>query len=362
MSRRTDKRALVAPQAVNAANALAYQAAAADFHHALAVTNAPDQTDDEVMATADAWAAAADRLIGTPAPSLRAVAEKVEVFANLHNGDSALMLRNPDHQRRVAQHGCDLSKGLLAIYLDLAALTNSAPVQASADRAAWDKALTDYAMAQAVWRAIDNREAALDDDEHSDEWRAADKRSDDTLDALMALRAPDAQAMADRSRIIVENMAVYIGDNPDNPEFVARLLAGPWEDRGVAMLYQDALALAGATGPVVEAKADTFDAEEWLATVCREHGVKWESIDPEAMYPDHRFIHDGPSGDTAAADAALAALSRARVDEVATYQSKETSAAREEARRERDANREPMSKAELRQFHVDCIARLDGEG
>lgn len=359
MSNSTGKRALVAPQGITATNALAYQAASADFHAALTAARAVGQTEAEVDQTAEAWWQAGDRLLGTPAHDLAAIAEKVEVLANLHNGDAALLLRRPEDQRAVAESSNELAKGLLTIYLDLAALMNATAIQASVDRAAWDKALSDFASAKAKQEAIAAREAETGKDLPA-EWNEAREHQRAALEILLTTRAPDSNAMAAKARFIIEEEhCFYTGETPDCPDHVSRLLAGSWDETFAAAIYQDGLALSGASGGVVDAKPAAFDPAQWLDLWAVDFGVKWEAYNTDAMYPDHRVVAVTPDADVAAAEVAYKALPPRNRECVRQKRDSQTKAMLDAARRQVE-QASPADPAVTRRVLADALERADG--
>lgn len=128
----------------------------------------------------------------------------------------------------------------------------SAP--ATPDRAAWDKALSDYEGAKAVCDAIAAIEKAGHD--QGDAWDKAADIAWPLLEALLATPAPDAIAMGMKARHVIDQAhTTEPGDSPDNPDTIARLLSGDWSERALAALYMDGLRLAGSDSPALTAKA-----------------------------------------------------------------------------------------------------------
>lgn len=309
MSNKADRAAFAPAQATAAASALDFDHIREELNRARAAGDVAAASDDEA-ATADAAdkiADLSDKLIGIPMTDPAAIAEKVAAYAWLHN--IAGHLGEPAQQWHIADHGSDEAKGLLAIYLDLTA-AKAAKVEA---RAAWDKALAAHLEAKAKLDALTAAENGNGED-MSEEWGAASKAASATLTALLNTRAPDGAAMGLKARLIIEqNHIVYpTEDSPSNPAFISGLLADGWDERALAALYQDGLALEGVTGPVVDAQPDTFDGAAWLETVEAETGsrmVRSNNYSPAVHFE---------GGDAGEANARLAALRLAHADEVET--------------------------------------------
>lgn len=298
------KRGLMAPQP-------AAQIAALDFAHAseaLARAFAAAKVVKGEAATetvADVIAERADRLLSIPSANPAQIAEKVSAFAWLHNHASQ-PFSDRDTRLRIADTGTEAAKGLLAIYLDLIGL-DEAKAEA---RAAWDSALAAYQAAKAKANAIEAEEDGNGED-MSEEWNAASDAAGEALTALLLTRAPDGVAMGVKARFVIERAHIfYRGDTVSDPEFISGMLADAWDETALASLYQDGLALSGVTSPLVEAKPDTFDGEEWLEAVEAETGSRMVRSDGHSP----RVHFEG--GDVDTANARLETLRLPHRDEV----------------------------------------------
>lgn len=249
--------------------ALDFEAASQAFRRALALS-AQARGDAAVDATADEEWRTANALLSIPASSRRQIAEKLAVFN--HAFRSGPLLSDPAAQRHVASTGKEADKALLAIYLDLTSEDHAA-------RIAWEAARHDFETAQAAHDAVTAREDA-DGIELEEESADTHRAASDALEHLVNTRAPDAAAMAFKMRWIIERAyAEWRGDHAENPQTIARMLAGTWAETGAAALYQDAKALSGEPSAVINTPPDDFDAEAWLDTTAAAFGVSWTVTD-----------------------------------------------------------------------------------
>lgn len=304
MSNQSNKAGFVPAQAAADISALDFTAASEALASAFAAAKVV-KGDVATETVADVIAECADRLISIPTANPAQIAEKVSAFAWL-NSHASQPFSDRETRLRIADTGSDASKGLLAIYLDLIAL-DGAKAEA---RALWDNALAAYEAAAAER----DRLTELEDGNGLDmsaEWDVADRAVADTLEALLNTRAPDGVAMGLKARLVIERAHVgFIGDDVSDPAFISGMLADTWDETALASLYQDGLALAGIGGPVVEAKPDTFDGEEWLEAVEAETGSRMVRSDDYSP----RVHFEG--GDVDAANASLGALRLAHAGEV----------------------------------------------
>lgn len=304
MSKQGNKAGFVPAQAAADISALDFTAASEALASAFASAKVV-KGEAATETVADAIAERADRLLSIPTANPAQIAEKVSAFAWLHN-HTGQPFSDRETRLRIADTGTDAAKGLLAIYLDLIGL-DAAKAEA---RAVWDSALAAYEAAKAKVDAITAAETGNGKD-MSEEWNAADSVASDALEALLLTRAPDGVAMGVKARLVIEKAHLfYVGDEADDPEFISGMLADAWDESALASLYQDGLALARVTGPLVEAKPDTFDGAEWLEAVEAETGSRMVRSDGHSP----RVHFEG--GDVDAANARLAALRRAHANEV----------------------------------------------
>lgn len=313
-------------QASAATNALDFAAADEALTQAFAAAEVV-RGEAAVSTVADTIAKRADDLIGVPARSPAQVARKVEAFGWLEGHFAGPL--TPERIRTVAGSQSEAAKRLLAIYLDLTAPPITASMEErgtgeslspalmargtiKSDRAEWEAALAKYEAAAAERDRIGKLEEGNGEDT-SEEWEAAAAVASEALEALLLTRAPDGVAMGVKARLVIaEHYTFYRGDDASDPDFIAGLLAGTWDETFAAALYQDGLALAGVGGPVVEAKPDTFNAGDWLEAVEAETGSRMVRSDNHS--PAVHFA----GGDVKAATARLSDLRESHKDDVET--------------------------------------------
>lgn len=333
MSNPKGKRGFVPPQAAASTSALDFAAASQSLQQAFAAARAV-RGDIAVADAAEVIAKRADILLSIPTSDPAQIAEKVSAFGWLHNITPG-PLSEPTIQDRVDAASDQRAHALMAIYLDLAA----PPLTVHADRVAWDAAL---AEADAAWTVVDAMNKTPTDD---DLWQAAWERHGKALEALLNLRAPDGVGMGRKAcHILARNYDEYRADDLRNPATISRLLAGTWDETGFASLYQDGLALSGETGPVVTARPDPFDAEEWLV----QHGDCLTITEPGAPA--------NVSSEDAGSLSAFRALADWHQDEIATVlDNRRTQQEREE--RANESARAPTSPQEIRAIFADAAAK-----
>lgn len=238
----------------------------------------------------------------------------------------------------------------------MATETNStpAPVTTPEARAAWDNALAAYEAAR------DKADAILEAESDDDPGEAWDRASDDAwakLQALLATPAPDGVAMGTKARVIIAQAhSDWLGDGPDNPLTIARLLAGDWSEQALASLYIDGLRLSGSASPIVNVQPDTFDPEAWLATVEAETGARLSKADP---WNNTAFVASRDGADVESAKAQLEALYPDHAERVEVIA----------CNRDRDVDLteplEPMTperEAAAREALIDALANLSAPG
>lgn len=168
------------------------------------------------------------------------------------------------------------------------------------NRAAWEAALAAYEAARAHADALDLADA----DESESE--AASDAAWDLLKALIATPAPDGVAMGMKARhIIAQAHSDWIGDGPDNPLTIARLLAGDWNETALASLYLDGLRLSDPQSPILNVRPDDFGPAAWLEKVEAETGARLSKSDP---WNNTAFTATRTDADVDGAEAALSAL------------------------------------------------------
>ncbi len=238
-------------------------------------------------AAAEAEYAAAEALIETPAATPAQIAEKVAALMEVHNTGGT---------------GQDL--GMKSIRRDLIAL-DAAQTEA---RDAWEAALAAYEAARAHADALDLADA------DESECEAAGDAAWDLLKALIATPAPDGVAMGMKARVIIAQAhSDWIGDAPDNPLTIARLLAGDWSEQALASLYIDGLRLSGSQSPILNVRADDFDPAAWLEKVEDATGARLSKSDP---WNNTAFVAARAGADVAGAKAQLDALYRDHAEAV----------------------------------------------
>jgi hypothetical protein len=344
MDKGNNKRGLMPSQPAAALSALDFAATAEALRRARTVGEDAARTGDDLAteAAADLVAELSDRLISTPISDPAKIAEKVAAFAWLHNTASGL--DNPAQQRWIAENGGDSVKGLLAIYLDLTA------GQPRIDRESWSRAVAAYDAAKAKLATVTEAEQDSGEDV-SPEWEAANAALYQALDAVLATRAPDASAMGLKARIVVEHHCIeWDGDSATDPAYVSRLLAGEPNERFIAAIYQDGLALSGDTGPLFTAQPAPFDPDAWLAEVEARTGSKLTPTDP---FGNAAFL----SGDAATANAALKALHPCDNHEVIM-----SGRMRADREQERERRSTPTPPANLRSIFLNGLLNTFAEG
>lgn len=293
-----NKRGFIPPQPAAALSVLDFAAANEAFTRAKAQADKPGNTEAEVSAAADLAAEFADRLLGVPTHDPVQIGQKLAAYHWLHHGTRGL-LTDPATRQSIAQRGDDQSQGLLAIYLDVA----HSRADAFTLDPAWDQVVSRFEAADAIVEAIYEE----DGDEDPTAEQLAELRT--ARAAMLNARAPNAKALAYKlARLIESQFTEAADDSATNPATISRMLADYPTEAFVASAYQDALALAGDTGPVVTATPDPFDAEAWLAEVEGRTGAK-------IVLEGHRAFIAGHTGaDVRGATAAFDALSPSRLE------------------------------------------------
>lgn len=189
---------------------------------------------------------------------------------------------------------------------DTAPSTQAAPVSTLA----WSGAVAAYELADAAVRVIAAQEAA-DDTDRPDEWDAASSARDAALAALLNTRAPDAAAMVLKAKLVLQRDHVFYADESADDAATVSMWLADADARGFTVLYQDALALAGERGPIVDAQPEPFDPRAWLDEVETRTGSVIERTD---AFGNVAFT----GGDTDAANKALTGLRLAHQDAVQT--------------------------------------------
>ena len=128
----------------------------------------------------------------------------------------------------------------------------------STDRAAWDQAAARYTEAAAQARAEGQTDGQLDE---------AISEQVASVRALIALRAPDVAALAFKARAVLEEQAMFADECPDDAGSLAMLLDSEMHEALAASVYQDALALSGVIGGLVDVRPNGLDCRAWLGTV-----------------------------------------------------------------------------------------------
>lgn len=281
-----NKRGFIPPQPAAALSSLDFAAASQAFQRAAtAYLNPapPPRSEAYCIAMWDAVQTTGDRLLSQPANTPAEVAEKVVAYAVLHS--DAGFIDQPQTQRLIAANGEDAEKGLLAIYLDLN--RTRADFITQAYQPEWDAIVARFEAADSAVEAVYDRD---DDAEPTDEQLAALRKA---RHDLQNTRAPNAQALAYKlARLIQSQFIEDSSDSPANPATISRMLSDDPVEQWVACAYQDALALAGETGPVVTAQPDPFDPVSWLAEMERTTGCVFSVIGKDAR------IECSPSNDT----------------------------------------------------------------
>ena len=130
--------------------------------------------------------------------------------------------------------------------------------QNTTDRAAWDQAAARYTEAAAQARADDQTDEQLDE---------AIGEQVASVRALIAMRAPDLSALAFKARAVLEEQAMFADERPDDAQSLAMMLDSEMHEALAASVYQDALALSGVTGGLVDVRPNGLDCRAWLGTV-----------------------------------------------------------------------------------------------
>lgn len=289
MSNSTGKRAYAPAQVTASLSALDFAAAHEAFGAALFKIEQASGDEAAVDAAADVAAYCADRLLGVPTIDPAQIAAKVDAYNWLHP-TGAGPLHDAQSQRRIASSDNEAAKGLLAIYLDLVTAAQAGP--APTDRAEWNRVVGAYEDALAAKKAAEHAEDAVPEDaadalveEAEASAEAARDAADRAMEAVLALRAPDAASMAEKARLILAHRHMEEAETT-NPGFLSNFKAEGWEEETLGNLYQDALALAGTTGPLVTVGTDTFSASEWLETMEAVTGcvLSWVYADKQAGF------------------------------------------------------------------------------
>lgn len=304
MTKGTNKRGFIPPQPAAALSSLDFAAASQAFERALAIRTV---SDDEADATGEIIASLADRLLGIPAQTPAEVAQKVRAYAWMNTLTADLA--DPDAQRRIAAGTHDPAKGLLAIYLDLA--HSRADYIAQAYQPDWEAKLSRFHAADAAVEAA----YGTDDETEPSDAQLAERRA--ARLALLDTRAPNAKALADKLALLIESQFTEeVGDSATSPATLSRMLADGPVEQWVASAYQDALALSGATGPLVEAKADPFDPKAWLTTMEATTGARL-TVDGNRAHIQWQ-PRDGGTG-LASAEAAFDALTLSQREKLSRF-------------------------------------------
>ena len=374
MSKSTSKRAFVAPQPsvsnrVFATRLASYRAAAKATDDWTYDPSNEDASEADLSTRSNAEGVAQNALIATPAQTTTEVAEKVNALFRRWAGGKG-DLSNPADRRAVAAwpddgyFSCtdrDYGQSLLALYLDLTGLPSPMLPARAKDAepvsAAWLAATVAHNEATAAKEDIAAREKATDED-LGDEYNAARAAEADRLDELMNVRAPDVASMAEKARRLIAHVHLDWIDEPEvDAAVISRLLGDDdWTEGGmVAALMQDALALAGNTGPIVEAKPDPFDGSVWLAETRARTGTVIEEIEGgKIAFPS---TPDAP-GAAMLASAAFSDLRQWQRSEVELLVWRENEAAQRKARA--DAPVVPSDPAATRLVFLETIERMDG--
>lgn len=289
MSNSTGKRAYAPAQVTASLSALDFAAAHEAFGAALFKVEQASGDEAAVDAAADIAADCADQLLGIPTADPAQIAAKLDTYNWLHP-IGAGPLHDTQSQRRIASSNNEAAKGLLAIYLDLVSAAQAG--HAPSDRAEWNRLIRAYEDAVAKKKAAEDAEDAVPDDAEDVVVEAAEAAAeaardaaDRAMEAVLAQRAPDAASMAEKARLILAHRHMEEAETT-NPGFLSNFKAEGWEEEALGNLYQDALALAGVTGPLVTAGTDTFSAEEWLETMEGATGcvLSWVYADKQAGF------------------------------------------------------------------------------
>lgn len=179
---------------------------------------------------------------------------------------------------------------LLACYRDAVAMDPGAAAAPIAGRAEWDEAWGVFSSAKAVRDTLFSARSPNED--LGDDYTAAAHATDAAAERLLNTRAPDAAALADKTRELFGLVYAHrIGDDEQNPITLARYLAS-WNEFGgslAASTYLDALWLKGERSGLVTIRPATFNARQWLRDFRRDFGG-WIFDQPEHPHAPSRYV------------------------------------------------------------------------
>lgn len=271
--------------------------------------------------------------IGTEAfDSLRAARDAAEAalrgYAPANIADASAKLAA---LRSLENFDADTKANAEAIARDLQRLSGGGVAQPADD--GWEASFADFVAASEKSDAL----ADMDEDDPAydvAEDEAAFRARSDALERLLNTRAPNIAALALKAETaITEHFGDARGDRrADNPAFLSHLMSEEgWPGHIIAAMYQDALALSGYRGPLLDAREESFDGVAALRKIEEETG---ERLSWRDNGPDQRagVQFSGPVAQ--AAFAALASWEREEITSALLYRHRgEEDAAASEARR-----------------------------
>lgn len=212
-----------------------------------------------------------------------------------------------------------------------------------------------FSFAVERWKETVEAYAAIPDDDPDDLEDDLAKAADDAFTNVMLARAPDLPAIAEKAKLIIEEL-LGTSDNAtaDNPAYLSHLLhQGEASEVGLISLFQDAAMLCGAPTELGAAKADGFKADVWLADLFKKTGAVLSWSHSPAGLADH-LAFDGMNEEEARA--AFEALPAWHQGSVSGHLRRSTARARQSISHNEPAWVAPSDPANLIRVYAESAA------